>query len=487
MLLGLLVVAWVFLFLESLSSAIGIWYTSEIFNHCFFIIPGALYLFYRQKHRLLDCTIKPNYWLLTPIFGLLSLYALGLAGDVQLFMHIATFCSLPLLLWMLLGNQIARILAFPLGFIMFSIPLGEELIPWLQQVTADISVSLLTLTGVPIFRTGLYIEIPGGRFLVAEACSGISFFISSIVIGLLYTHLNIRGVKKKTAFIIISIVYPIIANALRVYGIILTAYLTDMEYAAGADHIIYGGVFFSIVIISLLFIGELFRDKSPILPVTSKEVKWSYDLTPRLIIPTTVTIVILVLFQFWYSNIEARLAYVPSAFKELKIPSYPSSSPDSSISQWTASYKDAEQQINGMVRDVNGKPLDYFLAYYATGKGELISSLNRLYHQDDWTIVAKKMKKVSTKEGTQEVYVERLSNPNGVERFLASWHVVDGKPLANRQTTKLYQISRTLLGQKSDGGIVALSQQIVRGELSQEEEFLESVGLMFDDLSAAFP
>ncbi|MEI8648950.1 exosortase [Paraglaciecola sp. Hal342] len=151
---------------------------------------------------------------------------------------------------------------FPLFFIVFCIPVGEELIPTLQAITADMSVMMLQWVNVPIYRSGLYIEIPEGRFLVAEACSGISFFIASIVIGSLYAYMNMQSRIRRVSFVCISILFPIIANAIRVFGIILTGHLTNMEHAVGADHLIYGWVFFSLVIVCLIGLGELIREKS---------------------------------------------------------------------------------------------------------------------------------------------------------------------------------------------------------------------------------
>jgi len=169
-------------------------------------------------------------------------------------MHLALFSLLPTLIWFAIGNKAAWHIVFPLFFMMFSIPIGEELIPFLQEVTADLSVYFLGLTGVPLFRSGLYIEIPEGRFLVAEACSGISFFIASIVIGNLYAHMNLHSPVRRILFVGLAILYPILANAIRVYGIILTGHLTDMQHAVGADHLIYGWFFFAMVIIILVLI-----------------------------------------------------------------------------------------------------------------------------------------------------------------------------------------------------------------------------------------
>ncbi|MFB1033870.1 MAG: exosortase A, partial [Sinobacterium sp.] len=248
-------------FWRGISTAVDIWIISDIFNHCLFVLPGVLYLVYLKRAELDRLDVKPNYLVLILCLGSLTLYAIGLAGDVQLFMHVATFTFLPFSIWAFIGNQQAYKILFPLVFILFCIPIGEEFIPALQEVTADLSMIMLNWSGIPVYRSGLYIEIPQGQFLVAEACSGISFFIASVVIGSLYAYLNMQSAKRRIIFMCITIIFPIIANAIRVFGIIMTGYLSDMEYAVGADHLIYGWVFFSLVIVCLLGIGELIREK----------------------------------------------------------------------------------------------------------------------------------------------------------------------------------------------------------------------------------
>ena len=178
---GLMFILWGIFCWQGLVTVVDIWWGNEIFNHGFFIVPGAFYLIYLQRKRLLATPIKPSLLSLVFVIPSLLLYVIGIAGDIRLFMHLATFTLLPSLIWMLLGTQATRVILFPLCFMLFSVPVGEQLIPYLQEIAADGSVALLKLTGIPLYRSGLYIEIPQGRFLVAEACSGVSFFIASFV------------------------------------------------------------------------------------------------------------------------------------------------------------------------------------------------------------------------------------------------------------------------------------------------------------------
>ena len=304
--------AWVLVFWQGVTTAVDIWMSSDVFNHCLFVLPGAVFLAYLKRSELDASGVKPNYFVLVLCLGSLILYAIGLAGNVQLFMHVATFTFLPLSIWAIIGNRLAYKILFPLVFILFCIPIGEELVPALQEVTADMSMVMLNWSGIPVYRSGLYIEIPQGQFLVAEACSGISFFIASIVIGSLYAYLNMQSAKRRIVFVFISILFPVIANAIRVFGIILTAYLTDMEYAAGADHLIYGWIFFSLVLVCLLGIGELIREKQFTAATSKTETEIKAASSSRISVKTCyqsaiITVTLMLVFLVWFNLIIGQL------------------------------------------------------------------------------------------------------------------------------------------------------------------------------------
>jgi hypothetical protein len=69
----------------------------------------------------------------------------------------------------------------------------------------------------------------------------------------------------------VSIVVPIIANGLRVLGIVVYGYILGNAQAAVADHLIYGWVFFSFVSLILILLGLPFRQAVPAFPVTPIE------------------------------------------------------------------------------------------------------------------------------------------------------------------------------------------------------------------------
>lgn len=465
-----IVLSWIFVFWQGLTTAIDIWLISEIFNHCLFVLPGTAYLIYLNKDKLDFNQLKPNYYVLFLCLGSLLLYAIGLAGDVQLFMHVATFTFLPLVLWAYLGNKLALQILFPLSFILFCIPVGEELIPTLQEVTADLSMVMLNWTGIPIYRSGLYIEIPQGRFLVAEACSGISFFIASIVIGSLYSYLNLRSAKRRLGFMIIAIAFPVIANAIRVFGIILTGYVSDMEHAVGADHLVYGWIFFSLVIVCLLAIGELIREKLPANESPQVSAKLDPIETQKTDYKASIIIIIVMaLFWTWFNSISSQL-------NELTQPSSivlhtPEQSDGETLRyNWQPEFRDPfqESQFQSVV---NGQQLDTYIVWYPKGHGELVSSLNRLYSEKSWTL---EQTHYFETEGVQNIALDTIVNPDS-KRLLVHWYVIDGKVFTSKRDAKLFEIYRILTGAYLGSGLVAMSIKTDSVSMSKDQANFKDV------------
>lgn len=434
---------WVVFCWQGIVTAIQIWYGNEIFNHGFFIVPGAFYLIYLKRKALLAQPIKTTPLALVVVIPALLLYVTGIAGHVQLFLHVATFTLLPALIWLMLGTTAARTIMFPLVFMLFSVPVGEQLIPYLQEIAADGSVALLRLTDVPLFRSGLYIEIPQGRFLVAEACSGVSFFIASFVIGSLYAYLNLVSTKRRIVFVLISLIFPILANIVRVYGIILIAYWTDMEHAAGADHLIYGWFFFAFVIICLLGIGELIREagfeKMPLILNQSKCYvgKTTFGFTISLFIVSGIWL--------WnIANTSTSKGEVPPVFlSNLE-------GTNCNDLTWQPVVINADSEREAFLNECSIK---IYTAWFSEEDNELVSDLHRLFDPERFSLSSTEL--IEVKGYAFTVY--EIVSVKGEKLNIVRWYEFEGSVMSDNVSAKLAQLTSALLGEPSGGRLWILA------------------------------
>lgn len=242
-----------------IAAAIGVWVASTAFNHCFLVLPMAAYLLYARRDAVLEATPRPApliaaaalplvlCWFLAERAGIMEARQLLAIGVVQL-LAIAT-----------LGALTWRALAAPLLYLFLLVPTGEFLVPWLQHFTVGFIGAGLTLLGVPHFIDGVTIEIPEGRFLVAEACAGLRFLVASLAFGAFYACLIYRSPLRRLLFIALSLIVPVVANGLRALGIVYLGHLLGSAPAAAVDHVLYGWLFFAIVTALLILAGLPFR------------------------------------------------------------------------------------------------------------------------------------------------------------------------------------------------------------------------------------
>jgi exosortase A len=260
--LGFAAAAILLLFFHDAASVVSIWWNSSTFNHCLLIPPILWWLVAQRKEGLAQLT-PAAWWPGLLLVGAGSLgWMLGEAGGVAFARHLGLMFMLQGSVIAILGRDVAKGLAFPLFYALFLVPAGEELVPAMQTLTAQIASSLLSITGVPAHLEGIFITTPTGYFEVAEACAGVKFLIAMAAFAALVANVCYRSWKRRIAFVAVSLLVPILANGVRAWLTIYVAHRTgSVDLAAGFDHVVYGGIFFAVVIAIILALGWRFFDR----------------------------------------------------------------------------------------------------------------------------------------------------------------------------------------------------------------------------------
>ncbi len=246
------------------SAALRVWSTSTAFGHCFLVLPIAVWLAFERRDRLRALSPQPfpaaALLMLPPTMLWLCAERLGVMEGRQLL--------LLFMLWVLvlacLGPSVFRAMAVPLGYLLFLVPFGAFLVPALQLFTARFIDAGLGALAIPHVVDQTTIEIPEGMFRVAEACAGLRFLIAAIAFGAVYAVTIYRTPGRRLLFLLASVAVPVIANGVRALGIVLLGHLRGSAEAGAVDHVLYGWMFFSIVILLLVLLGLPFRqDTAP--------------------------------------------------------------------------------------------------------------------------------------------------------------------------------------------------------------------------------
>lgn len=248
-----------------------VWSRSQTFAHGFLIVPISLWLAWRQRARLAALPPRPS------MAGVLLLCLLGVAwlladlAYVQVAEQYAATAMLPASVLAILGWPAMRLLAFPLGYLFLAVPFGEVFLPPLIDFTAGFTVGALHLSGVPVFRDGNYFSLPTGNWSVVEACSGLRYVIASLALGALFAHLHFRSMRRRLAVMACALLVPILANGVRAWLIVMLGHHSDMRLAVGVDHLVYGWLFFGLVMLLLLLLASRWRERMPSLTLATHQ------------------------------------------------------------------------------------------------------------------------------------------------------------------------------------------------------------------------
>jgi exosortase A len=247
---------------DTVASFVQVWQNSATFAHGFLIVPISAGLVWLRRRTLQPLAPRPYpiALLMLPLLGLT--WFVGHATDTFLVEQLSLVAMIPALAVVCFGPRAARSQAFALGFLFFTVPFGPHFQPFLMKVTADFVVRALKISGIPVVREGLFFAIPGAKWRIVEACSGLHFLVSGLALACLYGFWVYRKVWKRVLFAACTIAALILANGIRAYLIVLVGYLSHMRLGMGYEHNAIGWLVFMVVMAILFGAGLVLRDRT---------------------------------------------------------------------------------------------------------------------------------------------------------------------------------------------------------------------------------
>ncbi|SLN69061.1 Transmembrane exosortase (Exosortase_EpsH) [Oceanibacterium hippocampi] len=450
-----------FLYRDSVASLVNVWYGNETYNHGFLIIPISLYLVWDRRHLFRQYLPQPQPWLaiLFPILGFGWLIAEVASAAIG--QHLMLILMIQLALFGVFGPKVYRAFLFPFAYLLFMLPVGEFLVPHLQDFTARFSVVFLQMLNIPVYIDGVFITIPNGRFEVAEACAGIRFLIASIAFGFLYANLVYRSFGRRLIFVGLSFVVPVIANGFRAFGIIIIAHLSDNELAVGVDHLVYGWFFFAFVLILLIWIGMAFREDNLPAPIGER---------PAAVKPTmrdrraggsiVITVMLAGVLATAAPAYALYIAGLGGSLATEAVPAPQSRSPWSVVARqsvWSPSFPGADAMLHRVYS--NGeRDVDLVIAYFARQRpgAEVISHHNRLYDGETWQRTRSYTVNIKFDGHKVPVTVKDLVGP-GRRRIVLDFWWIDGGYGSGGVKAKIAQAKGELISGRRDAAAIVLS------------------------------
>lgn len=464
---------------ETVASMVSIWYRSETFAHGFVIFPISLWLVWRKRFELARLEPEPRVAPL-PLLTMLGagvLWLLGDLADVLAAVHYAWITMLVAGVWMLVGDAVARRLLFPLAFLYFAVPVGEFLLPTLIEWTADFTIAALRATGVPVWREGMTFQIPTGAWSIVEACGGLRYLIASVTVGVLYAYLAYRSPLRRGLFVAASVIVPIVANWLRAYLIVMIGHLSGNRLAVGVDHIIYGWIFFGVVILLLFWVGSFWREDErdndgasrddAELPVARGDSpplsRWGAVLAVAIIVSGAAPAAVRILAGDG----------VPGAIDASAPPLGDWRPVPGSFVEWTPEFTTPRATIASTYAHGDAQAAAYVALYFDQDRdSKLVSSANHLIRTGrNGRVIADRQRTVDGGDGPLAVQESVLRIRD--QRVLArTWYWIDGEYTASPARAKLAQ-AKARLGGRGDAGAIVVVYAPLPAEGPAQSEALD--------------
>jgi exosortase A len=471
--LGAAAAAILALFFRDVSDVAAIWWSSASFNHCLLVPPLIAWLVWQRLPQLRQLT--PAAW--APGLALVAAGALGWllgdAGGVDVARHFGILLMLQGAVVAILGKAVARGLAFPIFYALFLVPFGAEIVPVMQTVTAQIAALLLALSSVPAHLEGIFITTPGGYFEVAEACAGIRFLIAMLAFGALVANVCYRSWRRRAAFMAVAILVPVLANGVRAWGTIYIAEKTSLNFAESFDHVVYGGIFFAIVIALILAAGWRFFDRAVDDPwFDPRALQPEAPRGARIAVVAAAALVVAVLPVIWSNAVGATgIREIPAEIAFPRPPGWQRVAPGR---EWRPHFAGADRLTVARYRDAQGRIVDLAIAIYACqseGRELVGFGQGAVAPEGRWAWTA-------DASPPPDGRAERIAS-HGVAREVVSFYRVGNVLTGSQMGVKLETMKVRLFGGPQRAVAVLVSAQAPAAETSARpaiDDFLRALG-----------
>lgn len=121
------------------------------------------------------------------------------------------------------GSRWMRSAMFPMGFLLFMIPLPDLAVAHLEQflmvMSARMAEMVFSIGSIPVFKNGQVLELPGMTLEVASECSGIRSSWVLFTTSVLAAYLFLPTLPRRLVLVAAVLPLGILRNAVRIYVI----------------------------------------------------------------------------------------------------------------------------------------------------------------------------------------------------------------------------------------------------------------------------
>lgn len=432
-----------------------IWFTASTYNHCALIPFLSGWLAWQRRDEIAHIAPGESRLGLVVLAAGALLWLIGDAGGIAFARQAGFVVMLQSLVPLFLGLTLSRALLFPVAYLLFMVPVGEELLPILQTLTARMSMALLDLAGIPAHLDGIFITTPNGYYKVAEACAGVKFLVAMLAYGALVANVCFRSWGRRAGFMAACVIVPILANGVRAFATMYVGYLTTADTASGFDHVLYGWFFFAFVMAAVMAMAWPFFDRKLTDPWVGQPLSAHIAGTQTVGLVVAAAMVALAPLAWSHASTSIGHAPMPSPISLPDVPGWRKAA-ENGQPDWSPVYRGADHMVIGHYVNEQGQSVDLALVLFAwqeegreiVGYGQGAAGLDARGWV--WSSAGPMMASAKT---------EYLTAPGPVRRLATTWFVMGGEMTGSAVRLKFRTMVARLFGRDQAVAAVIVSAQ----------------------------
>lgn len=266
-----LLALWFAAFYPVFPDLIGTWFEDSNNSHGVLVPLISAYFAWQRREELSGVEAKSSLLGAGLLCASLALYIVSYAGAIAFGTRATMVASLVGLVLFNFGSGVLSVVAFPLCYLFFMIPVPLSVYTFfafpLQLFATDVSAFLLRTLNIPVLKEGNMLYFAQTQLEVAEACSGLRSIMSFIMLSCLFAYMMTPFKGRRYIMILSAIPLALFANIVRITGTGVLAHFFGGEVADGFLHDFSGLVVFAFGFALMMLIynrleGSIRRDNA---------------------------------------------------------------------------------------------------------------------------------------------------------------------------------------------------------------------------------
>jgi len=429
------------------------WSDPYSYGHSYLVVPIAAWLFIAGLRGGVLERVGPSLVGLLALVAVVAFYALAEILDFTLGMQVALPAVLFASVAALAGLHFARYAVIPVGMLYFTVPVWDYIVGFLQDAATGVVTTWLQWTGITAHIDGYLITIRSGVLEIADECSGLRFFLVSLMLGGFFAFNWLRRWRSRLLLLAAAAFASMLGNWVRIYGLVLIGDWTSMQhYLITESHYAYGWVIFYLFMAPVLWLGLWLESREPRRPAGERLPRAGHVSSPA--------IFLVVAF------VAAAVVTSPALLRGGELPANPHPVellPDlpepweraDANEDWDPHF--VRPYLVGREAFISqaGHEVDVFLARYLIQQpgSKLVATMNTL--NPGWRTMDTGALDIRIAGETRRLQSNEIASRTG-RRLLLSWYIVGGRHTHDERVAKLLEIPALFSGRR-DGAVIAVS------------------------------